>query len=76
VSVSDFMREAARERAERTLSPAQRLEDELRLPLVTTGAAFTKAMHLLGDAGGWPAQAALWQMIERARCVFRTPMPP
>lgn len=22
-------------------------------------------MYLLGDAGGWPAQRALWQMVER-----------
>jgi predicted nucleic acid-binding protein len=25
----------------------------------------TEAMYLLGDAGGWPAQRALWAMIER-----------
>ena len=31
-------------------------------PLVTTCPAFTEAMYLLGDAGGWPAQRALWQM--------------
>lgn len=39
--------------------------DELTLPLVTTWPAFTEAIHLLGRAGGWPAQEALWRMIER-----------
>lgn len=35
------------------------------LPFVTTWPAFTEAMYLLGRADGWPAQAALWLMIER-----------
>lgn len=35
------------------------------LPMVTTRLAFTEAMYLLGRAGGWPAQAALWSMLER-----------
>jgi predicted nucleic acid-binding protein len=34
-------------------------------PMLTTWPAFTEAIYLLGDAGGWPAQKALWQMIER-----------
>ena len=34
-------------------------------PLVTTWPAFTEAVYLLGDAGGWPAQRALWQMMEK-----------
>jgi predicted nucleic acid-binding protein len=33
--------------------------------LLTTWPAATEAMYLLGDAGGWPAQRALWLMIER-----------
>jgi predicted nucleic acid-binding protein len=39
--------------------------DELGLPLVTTWPAFTEAIYLLGRAAGWPAQAALWRMVER-----------
>jgi uncharacterized protein len=39
--------------------------DELTLPLVTTWPAFTEAIYLLGRAAGWPAQEALWRMIER-----------
>lgn len=39
--------------------------DELALPLMTTWPAFTEAIYLLGRAGGWPAQEALWRMIER-----------
>lgn len=39
--------------------------DALVLPLVTTWPAFTEAIYLLGRAGGWPAQEALWRMIDR-----------
>jgi uncharacterized protein len=38
----------------------------MSLPLVTTWAAFTEAMYLLGDGGGWRAQAALWRLVQRA----------
>lgn len=37
----------------------------LAAPMVTTWPVLTEAMYLLGDAGGWPAQRALWAMIER-----------
>jgi len=33
--------------------------------MVTTWPVLTEAMYLLGDAAGWDAQRALWQMIER-----------
>jgi uncharacterized protein len=33
------------------------------LPLLTTWSAFTEAMYLVGRAGGWPAQKALWQLV-------------
>ncbi len=33
--------------------------------MLTTWPVLTEAMYLLGDAGGWPAQRALWAMIER-----------
>ena len=39
--------------------------DRITLPLVTTWPAFTEAMYLLGEAGGWAGQAALWSMVER-----------
>ena len=32
--------------------------------MVTTWPVLTEAMYLLGDAAGWSAQRALWQMIE------------
>ena len=35
---------------------------EVRLPLLTTWPAFTEAMYLVGRAGGWPGQDALWRM--------------
>lgn len=38
---------------------------ELSGPMVTTWPAFTEAMYLLGEAGGWRAQAALWKIVER-----------
>lgn len=31
-------------------------------PMLTTWACFTEAMHLLGDAGGYRYQAALWDL--------------
>jgi len=33
-------------------------------PMLTTWPAFTEAMYLLGDAGSWIAQAALWALVE------------
>jgi uncharacterized protein len=33
--------------------------------MLTTWPVLTEAMYLLGDAGGWPAQRALWAMIDR-----------
>lgn len=38
--------------------------------MVTTWPVLTEAMYLLGDAGGWPAQRALWGMIEREALVL------
>ena len=34
----------------------------VQLPLVTTWPAFTEAMYLVGRAGGWPGQNALWRL--------------
>jgi len=39
---------------------------ELTRPMLTTWPAFTEAMYLLGEAGGWVAQAALWSLEEKA----------
>jgi hypothetical protein len=36
---------------------------ELTGPMLTTWPAFTEAMYLLGEAGGWKAQNALWSLI-------------
>jgi predicted nucleic acid-binding protein len=36
----------------------------LRAPMLTTWPAFTEAMYLLGEAGGWRAQGALWGLVE------------
>jgi predicted nucleic acid-binding protein len=35
---------------------------ELAGPMLTTWPAFTEAMYLLGEAGGWLAQDALWSL--------------
>jgi uncharacterized protein len=35
---------------------------QLSGPMLTTWPAFTEAMCLLGEAGGWVAQAALWSL--------------
>lgn len=37
----------------------------LAAPMVTTWPAFTEAMYLLGSAGGWKAQEALWKLLDR-----------
>lgn len=37
---------------------------ELTGPMLTTWPAFTEAMYLLGDAGGWKGQDALWALVE------------
>jgi predicted nucleic acid-binding protein len=38
---------------------------ELTGPMLTTWPAFTEAMYLLGEAGGWVAQAALWSLQDK-----------
>lgn len=40
--------------------------DALQLPLTTSWPAFTEAIYLLGRAAGWPAQEALWKLVERS----------
>jgi predicted nucleic acid-binding protein len=37
----------------------------LTAPMVTTWPALTEAMYLVGGAGGWKAQEALWKLLER-----------
>jgi predicted nucleic acid-binding protein len=44
--------------------------DALRLPLTTSWPAFTEAIYLLGRAAGWPAQEALWKLVERSILVL------
>jgi uncharacterized protein len=34
-------------------------------PMITTWPVFTEAMYLLGEAGGWRAQDALWGILQR-----------
>jgi predicted nucleic acid-binding protein len=38
---------------------------ELTGPMVTTWPAFTEAMYMLGEAGGWTVQDALWALVEQ-----------
>jgi predicted nucleic acid-binding protein len=38
---------------------------ELTGPMLTAWPAFTEAMYLLGEAGGWVAQDALWALVEQ-----------
>jgi predicted nucleic acid-binding protein len=38
---------------------------QLTAPMLTTWPAFTEAMYLLGEAGGWIAQEALWSLVEQ-----------
>ncbi len=48
---------------------------QLALPLLTTWAAFTEAMYLLGRAGGWPGQQALWRLVLRNDLVLADASP-
>ncbi len=41
--------------------------------MLTTWPAFTEAMHLLGEAGGWTAQEALWRLALRGDLLIETP---
>lgn len=47
--------------------------DLLRLPLLTTWPAFTEAMYLVGRAGGWTGQKALWQLVLREDLTIAAP---
>ncbi|MCP4406550.1 MAG: PIN domain-containing protein [Gammaproteobacteria bacterium] len=38
---------------------------KLTAPMITTWPALTEAMYLLGGAGGWKAQEALWKLVHR-----------
>lgn len=38
---------------------------EVAGPMLTTWPAFTEAMYLLGEAGGWRAQESLWRLVEQ-----------
>lgn len=38
---------------------------QLTAPIITTWPTLTEAMYLLGSAGGWKAQEALWKLIGR-----------
>src|SRR5205814_3368450 len=40
-------------------------------PMVTTWPCFTEAMYLLHRAGGYPAQASLWELRTSKRLVLR-----
>ena len=43
---------------------------ELAAPMITTWPVLTEAMYLLGNAGGWKAQEALWRLLERGDLQF------
>lgn len=48
---------------------------EIRLPMLTTWPAFTEAMYLLGRAGGWRGQEALWKLIRRSDLLIAAASP-
>jgi predicted nucleic acid-binding protein len=43
---------------------------DLTGPMLTTWPAFTEAMYLLGEAGGWYAQETLWNLLERSDLII------
>lgn len=53
----------------------KRALEAIRLPMLTTWPAFTEAMYLLGRAGGWRGQEALWKLIRRDDLLIATASP-
>ena len=49
--------------------------DELTGPMLTTWPAFTEAMYLLGEAGHWLAQDALWRLVAQGDVELVAPGP-
>ena len=47
----------------------------LTAPMVTSWPAFTEAMYLLGDAGGWRGQEALWTLVDQGNLEVVLPDP-
>ncbi len=47
----------------------------IRLPMLTTWPAFTEGMYLLGRAGGWRGQQALWRLVLRENLLIAAPTP-
>ncbi len=46
----------------------------LSAPLLTTWAAFTEAMYLVGDGAEWTGQDALWALVERGDLQIAAPV--
>lgn len=46
---------------------------QLHPPMLTTWPAVTEAMYALGEHRGWPAQKALWRLIETENVVIAEP---
>src|SRR5262245_3305402 len=42
-------------------------------PMLTTWPAFSEAMYLLGEAGGWLAQDALWALVAKRSLEIAAP---
>jgi hypothetical protein len=68
---------ALMDRGERNHARCVDALEQITLPMVTCWPAFTEAMYLLGAAGGWPGQTALWTLVERGNleiAVLPTPL--
>lgn len=46
---------------------------QLTEPLLTTWPCFTEAMYFAYDAGGWPMQNALWELVRRGELRLQVP---
>lgn len=49
--------------------------ESLTGPMLTSWPAFAEAMYLLGDAGGWRGQEALWKLVEQGDLEVVEPEP-
>jgi predicted nucleic acid-binding protein len=47
--------------------------ERLHGPMLTTWPTFTEAMSLLGEAGGWIPQEALWRLLNRRDLLVEMP---
>jgi predicted nucleic acid-binding protein len=60
-------------RREDAHAPCRALLPTLSLPLITTWPCFTEAMYFAHEAGRWPMQKLLWNLVRTGQLQFHHP---